>query len=74
MKLTRSDPFRLHLIEKDNLRTGETVNLTKLKSKWLIRFLMKAIFSMFQQAIKFDCLVLFFFSIFLLICKLYLTN
>ena len=33
MKLSRSDPFRLYLMEKDNLGKGERTNETIFKSK-----------------------------------------
>ena len=36
MKLTRSDPFHLYLIEKNNLEKGGKANETIFKSKGLV--------------------------------------
>ena len=36
MKLARSDPFRLYLLEKDNLGKGKRANDTIFRSKGLV--------------------------------------
>ena len=62
MKLTRSNPFRLHLIEKNNLWGLMEEYLSRSDCQLTIYSCLKPIFSMFQKAIKFDCLVLAIFK------------
>ena len=65
-KLTRSNLFRLYYIEKDNWGRGLIVPhpIPEFLLCNIYTFFMKPIFSIFLQAIKFDCLLLAILKVF----------